>query len=165
MSPPSLIAICRKNRVKDTVRKIGATHILSFLDPGDRLVTPREVAPSNHVTFNMDDTHEPRDAYPPTMEHVRQVHAWFDALPADARLLVHCFQGVSRSTAMTLGLLATLWTPEDAAIRLQKIRPEATPNRLIVALWDDHLRLDGLLSRQAENFPMPSWTRPIHLRK
>lgn len=158
------IIICRKNRVKDTARKFGATHILSFLDPGDRLVTPRDVPTAHHATFNMDDTHEQSDAYPPTIDHVRAVHGWFETMPADARLLIHCFQGVSRSTAMTFGLLATRFRPEEAAGELRRIRPEATPNRLIIALWDQYLGLHGELSHQVESFPMPSWALPLHLK-
>lgn len=159
------ITICRKNRVKDVARQFGATHILSFLDPGDRLVTPNGFPLAHHVTFNMSDTHDAREPYPPKLGHVEAVHDWFSSLPSDARVLVHCFQGVSRSTAMTLGLLASGDTPEAAATRLRQIRPEATPNRLIVALWDHYLQLEGRLSEEAETFPMPSWALPLYERR
>lgn len=159
------ITICRKNRVKDVARRFEATHILSFLDPGDRLVTPKGVPPDRHATFNMNDTHEPEDPYPPTLEQVRAVHLWFSALPPDARVVIHCFQGVSRSTAMALGLLSARLGPQEAADRLRRIRPEATPNRLIVALWDRHLQLNGRLSEEAEKFPAPSWALPLHLKR
>lgn len=164
MTDEVAFAICRKNRVRDVALAFGATHILSFLDPCDRLVTPSCVPGANHLTVNMDDTHETRDAYPPTIEHVVQVHNWFAALPFEARLLVHCFQGVSRSTAMTLGLMAALYGPRDAVVRLRAIQPKATPNRLIVKLWDQHLGLDGALIEAAENFPVPSWSLPLAAR-
>jgi predicted protein tyrosine phosphatase len=56
------VFVCRKNRVRDTAKKLGVTHILSILDPCDRLVTPSCVCAANHLTLNMDDTHEPGDA-------------------------------------------------------------------------------------------------------
>jgi predicted protein tyrosine phosphatase len=158
------VFVCRKNRVRDTAKKLGVTHILSILDPCDRLVTPSCVRPANHLTLNMDDTHEPGDAYPPTLAHVERVHVWARSLPGDARLLVHCFQGVSRSTAMTLGLLAARMPVADAAERLRAIRPEATPNRLLVSLWDQYLDLGGALIAAAEGFPPPLWSLPLHLR-
>lgn len=162
--PAFEVFVCRKNRVRDTAKKLAVTHILSILDPCDRLVTPSCVHPANHLTLNMDDTHEPGDAYPPTLAHVEGVHVWARSLPGDARLLVHCFQGVSRSTAMTLGLLAARMPVADAAERLRAIRPEATPNRLLVRLWDERLSLGGALIAAAEGFPPPQWSLPLHLR-
>ena len=59
--------------------------------------------------------------------------------------------GISRSTAAALAVLCRRGVaPDDAADRLRRAAPEATPNRHVVALADDALRLDGRLVAAAE---------------
>ena len=53
---------------------------------------------------------------------------------------IHCWQGISRSTAIGLGILYILHQDEEVAIReLKKIRNEANPNPLIVKYFDEIL--------------------------
>jgi predicted protein tyrosine phosphatase len=160
--PPLFIS--SKNRAKETARREKVKHILSCLDPTDRLVTPSFIDPARHLTLKMDDSENPDDIYAPTLDDVIKVDHWVASVPPDARLLIHCFQGVSRSTAMTLGLLCQRSDPVAAIARLKVIRPEATPNRLIVRLWDGYLKLDGRLVEAARVLPPPAWTLPLHLR-
>lgn len=65
-----------------------------------------------------------------------------------ADLLIHCEQGVSRSTASALIVLATLLGPgkEDAAIaEVLRLRPIAQPNSYWVTLADGFLDRGGRL--------------------
>lgn len=53
---------------------------------------------------------------------------------------VHCWQGLSRSPAVALGLLYLIHGDEEAAAReLLRIRPEARPLRSIVGYFDELL--------------------------
>lgn len=65
-----------------------------------------------------------------------------------ASLLVHCFHGVGRSAAIALAILADRSAPgqeEEAVQQLLAIRPQATPNLVVVAHADRLLRRDGRL--------------------
>ncbi len=78
----------------------------------------------------------------------------------DQTLLVHCALGMSRSAATALAITTAFrqahdatFTPEACADWLAQARPQATPNRMIVALTDDMLGLSGDLIRAVERQP------------
>lgn len=82
-----------------------------------------------------------------TSEQVAEVIAFGRAHVADA-LLVHCTHGVGRSAACALAILADRagkGHEAEAVAQLFAIRPEATPNLVVVALADQLLGLDGAL--------------------
>ncbi len=67
--------------------------------------------------------------------------------------VVHCWGGISRSTAVALGLLFLACGSEDEAARqLVAIRPEAGPHRLILEFFDRllgcHLAETGQIMRE-----------------
>jgi predicted protein tyrosine phosphatase len=64
-------------------------------------------------------------------------------------LLIHCWFGISRSTAAAFIVLcaADPARPErEIALALRRAAPEATPNRLMVALADERLGRGGRMS-------------------
>jgi predicted protein tyrosine phosphatase len=76
------------------------------------------------------------------------------------RLLVHCRAGISRSTAMTLGILTErLGDPAAAFAEVLRLQPHAVPNRHIVRLLDHVLNLDGTLDTMIQ-----AWEKPAHQR-
>ena len=63
-----------------------------------------------------------------------------------APLLVHCYAGVSRSTATALiARVVKTNDPYQAAMALRQAAPHARPNSLMIELADDILGLDGSL--------------------
>ena len=74
------------------------------------------------------------------------------ALRQTPTLLIHCFAGVSRSTAAAY-VLACAKRPvgeeQALAAQLRSLCPEATPNALMVALADGILKRDGAMIRAA----------------
>ena len=69
---------------------------------------------------------------------------WREAEP----LLVHCWMGISRSTAAALIIACAANPARDEAEIAQALRaasPTATPNRLIVSLADEQLGRQGRL--------------------
>lgn len=78
------------------------------------------------------------------------------ALPDDARVLVHCAAGISRSTAAAF-LLDVGWTHKNHPItasdalealdRLVAVRPEALPNGSLLGAADSLLGLSGVLAK------------------
>lgn len=131
---------------------LGATHQLSILDPGREPRRLQSVPPSQHLHLGFIDTADEHDAHAPKAEHIAHVLSWTAALPSDARLVLHCLAGESRSTAIALGLLATALPPESAVDLLEQIRPQADPNPLVIRHFDQVLSLNGALIAATHRF-------------
>lgn len=116
--------------------------------PGIRLRFHRKPAPAHLVLAFEDVDDETLGVRVATRDQVGEALAFARAHAADA-LLVHCFHGVGRSAAVALAILADRAGPggEQAALdRLLAIRPEATPNLVVVKLADKILGRDGSLA-------------------
>jgi predicted protein tyrosine phosphatase len=77
----------------------------------------------------------------PERRDVKGVIEFFRLTAAEATgYTLHCWQGISRSPAVALGLLYLLTGSEDeAAYHLKRIRPDARPHRKLVRLFDEQL--------------------------
>jgi predicted protein tyrosine phosphatase len=84
----------------------------------------------------------------PEARDVKGVIEFFRLTAAEATgYTLHCWQGISRSPAIALGLLYLLTgSEEEAALHLRRIRPDARPHRKIVGFFDEQLgcRLAGV---------------------
>jgi len=123
------------------------THTVSLLDPDcdTTLVTPDG---RWCRCFFHDST--PRDRLSRTLaslEDIQRILAFTAELGAADRLLVHCYAGISRSTAVALGILCQHGlSPRQAMTVVRRLRPIASPNAHILALFDAVLALDEALS-------------------
>jgi predicted protein tyrosine phosphatase len=85
---------------------------------------------------------------------VRFLEAW---KPAEGALLVHCWAGISRSTATALiARYVKCGDAEASALALRAAAPHAIPNRRIVQLADDVLGCGGALVGALERMGEPS---------
>ena len=139
-------SVCAKSEVKRRVRDFDATHVLSLLDVGDRLFRPSSIPGTNHLQLNFGDEESAKAWDAPTEDHARIIWEWGQRLPSDARVVVHCFAGVSRSTATALAL----WLQHNGTDQLEAAkqwisvdRPRACPNLLLAQHFDKLLQLDG----------------------
>ena len=153
------LTLCVTDRwsVTACAREIGATHIVSIGDPGD---PPQDYPlPADRVLrLEFHDTARPQPPRSPVVSphwrHVKQavdfVQAAMGEVPAagaaagaaaggvagvgPAVVLVHCHQGVSRSTAMALALAASVSDAPalDLLHALADARPVADPNPLVL---------------------------------
>ena len=102
---------------------------------------------ANHLILGMDDISVPMDGYViPCDEHVTRlidfVRGWDRAKP----MVVHCFAGISRSTAGAYVAACALNPRRDEmaiARELRRLSATATPNIRIVSLADRMLGRDG----------------------
>jgi predicted protein tyrosine phosphatase len=142
-----MIHVCSLARLHATVEETGALHVVTLLKDTDRVERPRNIAPANHLILGMDDISTPMDGYIiPADEHVTRliefVRGWDRAKP----MVVHCFAGISRSTAGAYVAACALNPRRDEmaiARELRRLSATATPNIRIVTLADRMLARDG----------------------
>ena len=149
-----MIHVCSLARLHQTVENIGARHVVSLIGDEANLVRPAQVLPENHLWLRLHDISMPLDGYIMAGEEqiadlLRFVKRWNRRAP----LVVHCYMGISRSTASAYASVCAL-NPErseaDIAQSLRKASPTATPNIRIVSLADKLLGRQGRMIAAVE---------------
>lgn len=114
-----------------------ADKVVSLVDASTEL--PKFDVP--HLILRMADTEVATDLWAPQQSDIDRA---FTFVGKDDRVLVHCEGGISRSVAMGLGFWVSDGVPvQDALIRVHADRPNMAPNKLILRLIDNHLKMDG----------------------
>ena len=97
--------------------------------------------------LGMDDISMPMEGYViPCEDHVSKLIHFVRAWDRTKPLVMHCFAGISRSTAaayVAACALSAARTELTIAQELRRASPTATPNARIVSLADDMLGRDG----------------------
>ena len=142
-----MIHVCSLSRLHETVEDTGARHVVSLLGDEARVERPAGIAPQNHLWLRLHDIAAPLDGYiAPCEEHVAELISFVRGWDRRAPLVVHCFAGISRSTASAFTAVCAL-SPQrgEAAIAhaLRRASPTATPNIRIVSLADNLLGRGG----------------------
>jgi predicted protein tyrosine phosphatase len=157
--------ICGKSEVKKHVKQFSATHLISTLDPGDRVFRPPHIAPQNHLQLWFEDEEDPTKLDAPTLDHAGVILAWSSKLPSDARVVIHCWAGICRSTAIGIAL----WLQHNGTYRLPDAvdwlttdRPRACPNLLLAVHFDQLLGLNGELVSVCAAIGIASITRKLN---
>lgn len=142
-----MIYVCSLARLHDTVIATGARHVVSLLAREDNLRRPPTIAQDNHLWLQLHDISAPLEGHvAPDSDHVAQLVAFVRRWRRDTALVVHCYAGVSRSTAAAFVSVCALDPDRDEhaiALALRRASPTATPNPRIVALADDLLGRKG----------------------
>jgi predicted protein tyrosine phosphatase len=149
-----MIHVCSLAELHPTVAAVGASHIITVLGKVERAVTPVSVLDANHLRVSMDDITEAADGFtPPAAVHINTTLDFVRRWDRRAPLVVHCFAGISRSTATAFMAVCAL-NPErdenDIANAIRAASPSASPNRLIVQLADRALGREGRMIRAVE---------------
>jgi predicted protein tyrosine phosphatase len=141
------IAVCSLALVTETIARLKPWGVITLLDPSSMIETPDGITPERHLKVGINDINtdaagliSPGDAHVAT---ILDLGRRWDALNP---LLIHCWAGVSRSTASAF-MIACMRNPEIApaiiANRLRALSPTATPNRLLIQIADDMLGRRG----------------------
>ena len=144
----AVIYVCGLDDMPAAVARHRPSHLISLLAPGTPVETPAQVHPDNHLWLSVHDISDDLpDHVAPGAEHVFQLLEFGAAWERSAPLLVHCYAGVSRSTATALMLLcqANPGREREAARHLRKHAPHARPNLRLIALADEMLGCGGRL--------------------
>ena len=144
----SLVDIMKKLNAK-TLRVAGLAearelvndydYIISIQGPGDTTHL-RGVLNSLWLQFH-DISFEAAYYVPPHPGHLIEVHNFYDAFVNDSAattLMVHCHAGISRSAAIAFYcLLLDGYSREEARELLLSIRPEASPNLMLMGYMNE----------------------------
>src|SRR4051795_5057992 len=106
--------VCSLARLHETVAAARASHLVTLVTATTAVERPASIAPDRHLLLGVSDIVEALDGHVlPGAEHVerliRFVRAWERASP----LVIHCYAGISRSTAAAF-IAACALKPERA---------------------------------------------------
>lgn len=129
------------------VARRAPSHLISLLDPEHDIPTPEPLTPERHLRLGLHDINDPGEGLTaPDEAAVVSLLAFARLWDEAAPLLVHCFAGISRSTASAF-VLACERNPgaseSGIALGMRRLSPQAYPNRRLVALADDMLGRRG----------------------
>lgn len=141
------IHVCSLSRIKDTVAVSGARHMVTLINADTPVERPAAISPDNHLFLAFNDITVPMEGMvPPAEDHVREYLAFIDAWDRTQPIVIHCWAGISRSTAAAYIALCALdpnRSERDLAQALRLASPSATPNSRLVALADGVLNREG----------------------
>jgi predicted protein tyrosine phosphatase len=142
----SFVCVCPLSQIASTVASTQASHLVSLINDGTLVVRPDSIAEENHLFLGMNDITELQEGLvAPAEEHARALIEFVESWDRQRPMVVHCFAGISRSTAGAfIALCASAPERDEAGIarRLRAASPFATPNARLVAI------ADGILGRQ-----------------
>jgi predicted protein tyrosine phosphatase len=149
-----MIHVCSLSRLHETVETTGARHVVTMLKQLDRIERPKSIPPECHLVLGMDDISEPLEGYIiPDDAHVSKLLSFVRSWDRAAPIVIHCYAGISRSTAGAYVTCCALSPHRDEAAiarALRRASPTATPNIRIVTLADRVLGRGGRMVRAIE---------------
>ncbi len=139
------------SRLHNTVAAVRASHVVTLINVGTVVERPPGILAERHLFLGMSDIAAPIDGHIlPGQDHIAQLIAFVGAWDRQAPMVIHCWAGISRSTAAAF-IAACALRPdrdeEEVADALRAAAPSATPNARLVALADTALGRRGRMIR------------------
>jgi predicted protein tyrosine phosphatase len=149
----SRVLIAPFSAIEETVRRHRPSHLLTLMvEPP--VPTPATIQPGRHLRLSVHDIIEPVEgSVAPAESHIADMLAFAKSWDRTAPFLVHCWAGISRSTAAAYIVLCDLHGPghEDVIARgLRFHAPHAQPNRLMIRHADVLLGREGRMISAVE---------------
>jgi predicted protein tyrosine phosphatase len=151
---PDAIYVAPLSLVASTIADARVSHLVTLINGETLVPTPRSITPDRHLRLDMNDICEPAEGLVlPCEEHVADLVQFALDWDRKAPLLIHCWAGISRSTAAAFIALCALNPAADElglARALRKASTTAYPNRRLVALGDEVLSRSGRMVSAVE---------------
>jgi predicted protein tyrosine phosphatase len=146
----SAIHVTPLSRLHETVERIGPSHLVTLINVATPVERPPAIAAERHLFIGVSDIAAPMDGHVlPSEVHVERLLSFVANWDQSKPLLIHCWAGISRSTAAAYITLLALRPERDAfaaARLLREAAPSATPNPALVAVADRILGRGGSMS-------------------
>jgi predicted protein tyrosine phosphatase len=145
-----MIHVCSLRAAQEQITLIGAKRVISILGPE----TPHRrfdgVEHDHHLQLTFNDISAAMDGMlSPGATDIQTLLAFVRDWDQASPILIHCWAGVSRSTAAAYIAQCALNPRRDEfeiAQALRDVSPSATPNRMMVSFADDLLGRNGKMS-------------------
>ncbi len=149
------IIVCPLSRAPEIARDKKPSRVISLLDPASRFPTLEGYGDDRHLCIGVHDINEEAPGMDACCDRrMRRILDFAAGWRRDTPILIHCYAGISRSTA-TAYITACLHNPgvdeHEIAMALRRASPSAWPNRRFVALADAELGRRGAMSRAIED--------------
>jgi len=142
-----MIIVCPLSSVQKLVDDHRVEHVVSLLGPETAHRHFSGIRQDRHLKLTFHDIVEPMEGFsPPRAEDTKRLITFVDTWDQAAPMLIHCWAGISRSTAsafIAMCMLRPQDNEEGIAHELRGASPSATPNRLIVSHADRLLGRKG----------------------
>jgi predicted protein tyrosine phosphatase len=149
-----MIHVCSLARLHATVEETGARHIVTLMNDETAVLRPNGVAVEDHLFLGMHDITFELDGYrAPADEHVHRLIEFVTRWHRRTPLVLHCYAGISRSTAGAYITACALNPGRDEDVIARALRgasPTAFPNIRLVSLADKILGRDGRMTSAIE---------------
>ncbi len=148
------VHVCSLARIDEIAHAAGARSMVTLINVGTPVTRPACIAPERHLFIGMSDIGQPLPGHvAPDVAHVENLLAFVRAWDRREPLLIHCWAGVSRSTAAAF-VTACALNPERAedeiASHIRASSPTATPNARFVSIADERLGRKGRMIAAVE---------------
>lgn len=164
------ILVCPLSSVHAAIAEVRAAHLISLLSPAEMISTPDGISAGCHLKVEVNDIAAPaEDLVAPAEAHARSVIEFAQAWDRRRPIVIHCWAGISRSTAAAFLVLCALRPAADEvelAGLLRLAAPFASPNRLLVRHGDAVLGRRGrmIAAVDAMGDPILAWEgRPFRI--
>jgi len=151
---PETIFVTPLSLVESTVADARVSHLVTLINGETLIETPASIVKERHLRLSMNDISEARHGLVvPSEDHVSELIRFALDWDQQAPLLIHCWAGISRSTAAAFISLCALNPDADEhalARALRRASPTAYPNRRLVALADSVLTRKGRMLTAVE---------------
>ncbi|WP_299811237.1 protein-tyrosine phosphatase family protein [uncultured Roseibium sp.] len=142
-----MLHVCSLSKLPETIAATGARSLVTLINAEMDVPTPAGIAPDRHLFLAFNDIVAPIDGLVPASEQqINDFVAFIRAWDRQAPLVIHCWAGISRSTAGAYVAVCAL-NPDANEHRLAALlrerSPSATPNARIVAMGDRLLGREG----------------------
>ena len=141
------LIVCGLAEVPAIIAARAPSHMITLLDAASMIETPAGLPPDHHLRLSVNDIAEPTEGLIlPSADLVHRLLAFGRAWDARTPMIVHCWAGISRSSASAFILACDRNPGADEhliAMRMRRAAKHAYPNRKIVALADDILGRRG----------------------
>lgn len=149
-----MIIVGPLNKVQTLVDAHDVSHVVTMLAPDTPHELPKGIATERHLRLYFHDIVQQMDGHVTAKAaDAERLIAFLQDWDREKPMLIHCWAGISRSTAAAYTALC-LFRPqadeEELAFELRRASPSATPNRLIVSLTDNILGRQGRMVKAIE---------------
>jgi predicted protein tyrosine phosphatase len=141
------IHVCSLSRIAEMTEATGARSLVTLINKGTPVIRPTVIDPKNHLRVAVSDIDIYMEGHIlPGESHVKSLIEFVQRWDRAAPILIHCYAGVSRSTAaafITACVLRPGYSEDAIAQSIRDASPTATPNTRLVALADALLGRSG----------------------